>query len=96
MSKYEARNCVITTGFPYFNSEDVRKIYEFLNGKPNGSYAFTQKAQLEIAEKTKKGFNVYYQFKDEDALFDLFKERFSNLFEQKKIYCWSDLMQYIS
>lgn len=39
MSKYEARNCVITTGFPYFNSEDVRKIYEFLNGKPYDPYA---------------------------------------------------------
>lgn len=87
---------VETTGFPYFNSEDVRRIYEVINGSSRGADIFVKSAKEEVAEKIEKDYSICYRFKNEDALFLLFEQRFSQQFKNKKISCWGELMQYIS
>lgn len=92
----DAWHRVYTTGFPYFNLADVKRIYVVLNnGNANGLELFAQKAK-EIAVTKEEFKTLSYTFIDETALFELFCEFFPNKFKTAGISTWGHLMQYIS
>ncbi len=86
-----------TTSLPYFTLSDVKKIYVVLNnGSTIGLELFAQKAK-ELAITIPSERYVYaYQFTDEIALFELFKEELDMQLKAKKISSWGELMQYIA
>ncbi len=84
------------TGFPYFNLADVQRIYRVLNGNSKGWSEFSKKAKLIATEITSNYSIGKCMFKDENALFELLNEKFSERFRILKITCWNELVQYIS
>ncbi len=86
-----------TTSLPYFTLSDVKKIYIVLNnGSTYGLELFAQKAkELAITIPSEK-YSHAYQFTDEIALFELFKETLGIELKNKKISSWGELMQYIA
>ncbi len=92
----DAWHRVRIVGFPYFTLSDVKKIYEVLQGNTNGWTAFEQKAKEIAVVKGGVQSGKYYQFTDELALFEIFKNTFPLELTQKRISSWNELMQYIS
>lgn len=75
----------------YLNISDVRDIYITLNGTEKNFSSFEKQA-TSIASKSKGGC---YIFKNEDALFDLFKSVFPDELKARKITLFGELVQLI-
>lgn len=71
----------------YFGIAEVKMIYLNLTGTERGMNAFISKAK-QIATKQRG----YYIFKNESALFNLFKEEFPEQMEQKGITTFNHLV----
>ena len=78
---------------PYFNIYDVEEMYEVLNGSRKGITAFTKDAR-KLTSRNKYGRS--FVFKNEEALFELFKERLPEQLARKKITCFGEIVQLIS
>lgn len=85
-----------TTSLPYFTLSDVKKIYVVLNESTIGLELFTQKAKELASTIPSERYGYAYQFTDEGALFELFKEELEMQLKSKKISSWGELMQYIA
>ena len=86
-----------TSGLPYFTLSDVKKIYIVLNNEnTTGLELFTQKAKELAITIPSSRYGHAYQFTDEVALFELFKEELDMQLKAKKISSWGELMQYIA
>ncbi len=94
----DAWHRVPTTGYPYFNLSDVKKIYVVINGgKETGLEQFAQKARkIAIVRRDNVDSIIGYQFVDEEALFSLFKSELAESLNYKGINTWGELMQYIA
>ena len=77
---------------PYLGTSDVENMYETLKGTRKGITSFIQKAK-EIATRSKGGA---YIFKDEEALFELFKAELPEEIKRKRIRYVGELVQMIS
>lgn len=77
----------------YLKVWQVEKIYERLKGSCRGITVFRKEAK-KIATFDKK--ERCYLFKDEQALWLLLREDFTEILEKKGITDWGHLMQYIS
>lgn len=86
-----------TSSLPYFTLADVEKIYFVLNDcSSKGFKEFAENAK-EIATFVPEHLHKFaFQFKDEVALFELFKKFLPHKLEVKGIDTWGRLMQYIS
>ena len=73
----------------YLNTDDVKAIYIDFAGNTKGMNSFIERAK-EVAERVENA----YLYKDEEALFKIFQYRFGTEFQARKIYNFSDLMQY--
>lgn len=73
----------------YLNTDDIKAIYIDFAGNTKGMNSFIERAK-EVAEKAGNA----YLYKDEEALFKVFEYRFRTEFQAKKVYNFSDLMQY--
>lgn len=88
---------VKTTSLPYFTLSDVKKIYIVLNNEnTNGLELFTQKAKELAITIPSERYGHAYQFTNEIALFELFKEELGMELKEKGISSWGELMQYIA
>lgn len=88
---------VKTSNLPYLTLSDVKSIYFILNNHSSKGLTKFVKTAKEIAtELHHKRFGRVYQFRNENALFELLKQRFSKELEKKGIDSWGRLMQYIS
>ena len=86
-----------TSSLPYFTMYDIKKIYKVLNNLSTKGFKDFEVKSREIAVTIPNGKNqFYYQFRNEAALFNFFKEALPIQLEQKGIDCWGRLMQYIS
>lgn len=85
------------TPFPYLTLSDVEKIFFVINDlSDKGLRQFADRARV-IATKVPSGKASYrYQFENEVALFELFREVLPLQLKSKGIDCWGRLMQYIS
>ena len=73
--------------FPYLSNYDVEEMYIILKGSRKGISSFMKKA------KTVATGNIY---KDEEALFEIFKVELSNEIKARKIQYFGELVQMIS
>lgn len=73
--------------FPYLSHFDVEEMYIILKGSRKGISSFMKKA------KTVATGNIY---KDEEALFEIFKVELSNEIKARKIQYFGELVQMIS
>ena len=78
---------------PYFNIYDVEEMYEKVNGSRKGITSFIKDAKKLISRNK---YGREFVFKDEEALFELFKERLPEKLIKKKISCWGGIVQLIS
>ena len=76
----------------YLGTSDVEEMYEGLTGTRKGITPFMRKAR-NIATFDKRG---YYIYKDEDALFELFKTELPEEIARKRIRYFGELVQMIS
>lgn len=79
--------------YPYFNISDVETMYFMLKGSRKGITSFITKAKA-LASRSSKGGS--YIFKDEEALFELFKSELPFEIESRRFKCFGDLIQMIS
>ena len=77
-------------GFPYMNLNDAEEAYEKVNGSRKGITAFMTEAK-KVA--TRFGRSRAYVFKDEEALFEVFKEQLPDRLETLKIKWWGEIIQ---
>lgn len=83
-------------GDPYLNLSDVKEIYITIHGSSKGFGKFSKEAK-KVAEKIETSFSKsYFLFKDEPALFEVFKQFLKKELEIRKISSWGELMQYLS
>jgi len=75
----------------YFNLQDVEEIYEQVNGGRKGVNRF-----LDEAKTVATWCHGHYEFRDEEALFEVFERFLPNILEARGIDCFGRLMQYIS
>ncbi len=75
----------------YLNTDDIKAMYIDFAGNTKGMNSFIKRAK-DVAEKV----GNEYLYKDEEALFKVFEYRFRTEFQAKKIYNFSDLMQFTS
>ena len=82
-----------TKFYPYFNISDVETMYFMLKGSRKGITSFITKAKS-LASRSPKGGS--YIFKDEEALFELFKSELPFEIESRRFKDFGDLVQMIS
>ena len=75
----------------YFNLEQVEYIYEMIQPNRRGITRFLKDAR-DVAIKR----NGIYQFKNEEALWNIFQEYLGDILAKKNIDNWGRLMDYIS
>lgn len=95
--KRDDLNRIGFTSFPYLTLTDVKKIYCVINDwSAKGLEQFAKKAR-EIAVKVPGERTEYvYQFRNEEALFELFQTELPRQMERHGITCFGKLMQFIS
>ena len=82
---------------PYLNTSDVEKMYEKLNlGSRKGITSFMKKAKMIASRSKSSSRNGAFIFKDEEALFELFKSEMPEQIANKKIKYFGELVQMIS
>ena len=82
--------------YPYLNTSDVEKMYEKLNlGSRKGITSFMEKAKM-TATRSKANSRGAFIFKDEEALFEVFKSEMPDQIANKKIKYFGELVQMIS
>lgn len=82
--------------YPYFGISDVEEMYITLKGSRTGITNFLEKAKM-IASRSSKGKSRgAFIFKDEEALFKLFKSELPNEIKARKIRYFGELVQMIS
>lgn len=83
--------------YPYLNTTDVEKMYEKLNlGSRKGITNFMKKAKLIASNSKSSTRNGELIFKNEEALFELFKTEMPKQIANKKIKYFGELVQMIS
>lgn len=82
--------------YPYLDSDDVENMYLILKGSRKGLYTFMKNARKlgVISKSTLQAGKLI--FKDEDALFELFKSTFPQELKIRKIVYFGELIQMIS
>lgn len=75
---------------PYLGMKNIEEIYIKLKGSKKGFSAFEKRAKA-VADKTEGGA---YIFKNEEKLFEVFKECLPFELQARKINCFGQLMQY--
>ena len=82
---------------PYLNTSDVEKMYEKLNlGSRKGITSFMEKAKMTATRSNSHSRNGAFIFKDEEALFEVFKSEMPEQIANKKIKYFGELVQMIS
>ena len=83
--------------YPYLNTSDVEKMYEKLNlGSRKGITSFMEKAKMTAIRSKANSRNGAFIFKDEEALFEVFKSEMPEQIANKKIKYFGELVQMIS
>lgn len=81
--------------YPYFGNIDVEEMYVALKGSRKGISAFMEKAKC-VACRINNSPRSAYVYKDEDALFEVFKSEMPEILEARKISCFGEIIQIIS
>ena len=82
---------MISKNHPYLSKENVLQIYIRLKGSSKEIKKFEEEA-IQVAKKGR----TYWEFRDEEALFEVFRKHLEKELEVRKIDNFGRLMQYIS
>lgn len=81
--------------YPYFGNNDVEEMYVALTGSRKGLESFMKKAK-HVASRVNKSPRSAYVYKDEEALFEVFKVELAHELNVRKIRYFGELVQMIS
>ncbi len=79
----------------YFSTNEVETLYRKVKNSEKGMTAFIKDAK-KVGTKIEDGPAAYYIYKDEDALFNVFKKYLPDELNSLGIDCFGRLMQYVS
>lgn len=79
----------------YLSTNEVETIYRRVKNSEKGMTAFIKNAK-KVGTKIKEGPVVYYLYKEEEALFDVFQKHLPMELKALGIDCFGRLMQYVS
>ena len=79
----------------YLSTSDVEELYRKIKHTEKGISSFIRDAK-KVGTKIKKGPAGYYLYKNEEALFEVFKKHLPNELKALGIDCFGRLMQYVS
>ena len=75
----------------YLSTSEVEELYRKVKNSEKGMSAF-----IKYAKKVGIKQNGYYLYKDEEKLFEVFKNHLANELKSLGIDCFGRLMQYVS
>ncbi len=81
--------------YPYLGNDDVEEMYVLLTGSRKGIIAFMEKAKCVASRKSDSQRSAFI-YKDDEALFNVFKAELPFEIKVRKIRYFGELIQMIS